>query len=367
MPRSFPALSASYLNHIPRKIYSKSLLALLPYALSFRTEPETIMKENRFHLESDRSEWRNSVTAQGAARRGVYATRVLFSKVMVGCVMGIFFGTVLLADDSSLQIHGFGGWLFGKTNHDNTYLGGLPQGNYRRSDFSLNIEDKVSDRIRVVVQTDWTETENGHDTTLDYAFAEWRLSDKLRIRAGQVKLPFGIYSEIIDVGTLRPFLNPPQGVYGPVGFAGEHYKGIGITGTFAGRSDWSYGYDLYAGGTDSAEFLAPETFLKGQPVATSPQVEQESTSDLLGGRLTVHTPVEGLEFGFSVYSGVLIAPSSPRQAVAAGHISFLVDRWSVRTEYAYEHSSHDLTARGAIVATIAHLPGLCGCKSVSAA
>jgi hypothetical protein len=264
----------------------------------------------------------------------------------IGFLMAISCASPLLAQDSGLQIHGFGGWSYGKTDHGNLYLGGLPEGNYDRAELSLNLEDQLSDRLRVAVQTDFDQTEMGHDTGIDYAFVEWRFSDKLRIRAGQVKLPFGIYAEITDVGTLRPFLRLPQGVYGPVGFAGENYKGIGITGTLNGASKWSYAYDLYAGGTQLEEFLPPEAFLRGQPVSTSTEVESESTRNVLGGRFTVRTPIDGLELGVSAYSGTLIAAGSPQRSVAATHASFVNDRWSIRSEFAYEHSSHDLTARG---------------------
>jgi len=261
-------------------------------------------------------------------------------------LIALSLATELVAEDSSLQIHGFGDWLFAKTTNSNLYLGGLPEGNYKNSEFNLNLEDKVSDRIRVVVQTDWTETENGNETKLDYAFAEWRSSDKFRIRAGKVKMPFGIYGEIIDVGTLRPFLRPPQGVYGPAGFVAENYNGIGFTGTLRGAAAWSYGYDLYAGGMDLQEFRAPEAFLKGQAVATSSQTEDESARNVFGGRLTIHPPIEGLELGVSAYSGTLVESGSSQRSVAAAHVSFLDDRWSVRSELAYEHSPHDLAARG---------------------
>jgi hypothetical protein len=197
-----------------------------------------------------------------------------------------------------------------------------------------------------VAQTFFAETENGSDARLDFAFAEWRFSEKLRIRAGMVKLPFGIYAEITDVGTLRPFLRLPQGVYGPIGFAGESYNGIGITGALNSSSRWSYGYDLYAGGMDMEKFLPPEAFLKGEPFATSTEIEDEGTRNLLGGRFTVHTPIDGLEFGASAYTGTLIESGSAHRAVGALQASFLDDRWSVRSELAYQRSPRDLTGRG---------------------
>jgi hypothetical protein len=253
---------------------------------------------------------------------------------------------LLEAQDSNLQIHGFGGWSYAKTDHGNLYLGGLPDGNFRRSDVSLDLEEKASDRIRVVLQTKFTNTESGSNVNLEYIFVEWRLSDKIRIRAGQVQLPFGIYSDITDVGTLRPFLQLPQAVYGPIGLVGQNYKGVGVTGNLNGPGKWSYGYDLYAGGMDIEEFRPPEAFLQGQPVTTSLETEQEGTRNLVGGRFTVHTPLDGLEFGVSAYNGTPNEVGLPRRSVGGVHVAFLNDRWSVRSEYAFEHAPLDMTTHG---------------------
>ena len=40
-------------------------------------------------------------------------------------------------------------------------------------------------------------------------------------------MPFGNYTEIYDVGTLRPFYHLPQATYGPTGQIAESYDGIG--------------------------------------------------------------------------------------------------------------------------------------------
>jgi hypothetical protein len=261
-------------------------------------------------------------------------------------VLALSCAGLLEAQDSNLLIHGFGGWSYAKTDHGNLYLGGVPDGNFRRSELSLSLEEKASDRIRIVLQTQFTNTESGTDASLEYIFVEWRLSDKARIRVGQIQLPFGIYSEISDVGTLRPFLRLPQGVYGPVGLVGKNYKGVGITGNLNGTGKWSYGYDLYAGGMDLEEFDPPEAFLQGEPVTTSLETEEEGTRNVVGGRFTVHTPLEGLELGVSAYNGTPNEAGRPRRSVGGAHVAFLNDRWSVRSEYVFEHAPRDMTAHG---------------------
>ncbi len=83
-------------------------------------------------------------------------------------------------------------------------------------------------------------------------------SQKLKLRAGKVKQPFGISAEVFDVGTRRPFFELPQAVYGPIGLVGESYKGIGFTGSFDVQGGWGLAYDLYGGGQEHKEYVAPE-------------------------------------------------------------------------------------------------------------
>jgi hypothetical protein len=179
---------------------------------------------------------------------------------------------------------------------------------------------------------------------LDYAFAEWRFSDALRLRLGQVKQPFGISTEVFRIGTVRPFLELPQAVYGPVGLTGgKAYKGIGLTGTHvAGR--WTLRYDLYGGGLTQEEFVTPELFLLGVPVTEENEFELEATRDVVGGRLVVQSPVTGLSVGVSAYGGKEIGSS--HRVVVGLQAEYLSDRWSLRTEYAHEDVKNDLTATG---------------------
>jgi hypothetical protein len=246
-----------------------------------------------------------------------------------------------------VELHGFGGWTYARTDH-NFYLNGTPEGNYRRTEFSLNIDGRVNDQLKIVAQGEWEQDETGEATHLIYAFAEWKVSDNLKLRGGQVKLPFGIYTEVIDVGTLRPFAHVPQGIYGPIGFAGEDYKGVGLTGSKQGRGGWRYNYDAYFGGMDVEEFHPPEGFLKGTGVGSG-TIAREATRNVLGGRLVAQAPVEGLSFGGSAYTGTLNEPGSPRRWVLGVQGEYVSDAWSIRSELAREKATHDLTATGGYI------------------
>jgi hypothetical protein len=103
-------------------------------------------------------------------------------------------------------------------------------------------------RVSTLFELEQQEGAQKLEPALEYAFAEWKFSEALRVRAGRVKLPFGIYTEILDVGTLRPFFTLPQGVYGPTGTVVPGYNGIGLTGRWSHGGTWALQYDVYGGG-----------------------------------------------------------------------------------------------------------------------
>lgn len=155
--------------------------------------------------------------------------------------------------------------------------------------------------VATMTPPSWKDRPEGTHIKLDYAFAERPFSEKLHLRAGKMKRPFGISTEIFAVGTLRPFAELPQAVYGPVGLVGENYKGIGFTGLVTFKCHWELEYDIYGGGQELEEFFPPEAVAEGEEFEDP--IELERTKDILGGRVRLETPVAGLSFGVSVYIG----------------------------------------------------------------
>ncbi|NMO18866.1 hypothetical protein HPC49_20085 [Pyxidicoccus fallax] len=128
---------------------------------------------------------------------------------------------------------------------------------------------------------------------VDYAFAEWAFSDKLRVRVGRNQLPLALYSEVYDVGTLRPFNYLPQGTYGGTSIGVENYDGAGVTGRIGLPADWMLEYDAYAG------FLDLKDAASEGCSATSLCLR---STHALGARVALWTPVEGLRVTASGYA-----------------------------------------------------------------
>lgn len=239
----------------------------------------------------------------------------------------------------STNIHGFGGWAYGQTNGSD-YLTGSEEGDYGNAEFYLNIQSQPSEKLSISAQVGWLNDSVESYVDFDFAFAEYAFSHAARVRIGRVKHPYGIYGEIQRVGTLRPFLTLPQGIYGPFGLIGNGYNGVGLTGDVYTDNGWELGYDLY-GGQLQDDLALPNLLVwafTGDPDQFNDGIGrfEERLDELIGFRLNVSTPVAGLRFGFSGYTGTLnselFADGTNRELLGA-HLEYQDKGLLIRAEY----------------------------------
>ena len=227
---------------------------------------------------------------------------------------------------------------------------------------SLTVLSTPSDRLMVGAQVYWG-VRNIYRTdqlevNLTQAFAQYKLSDALKVRAGVLRQPFGLYSETLEIGTLRPFLNLPRGVYSPGIFQWDGYRGLGLTGVLAGESRWPVEYDLYGGDLTSSNSGASPLF--GPLGGASTGSGTQTLSDLAGARVRLRTPVEGLQIGVSSYSGTpkvgLLGLPTKRQLAYLGSLELLREHWSVRGEYGHRDAGSGAVGEAAYLEA-AYRPG----------
>ena len=249
-------------------------------------------------------------------------------------------GRLAAQDVNRVDVHGFGTWMYSQTSNANSYLSGRTDGDYGYVFAGLNINATVDRQIHIVVQPAWHIDGTGQPTQIDLnlAFIEWQLSDAFRLRAGEVKNPFGLYTEVYDIGTVRPFLSLPQTVYGPQGIVARAYKGVGLTGTKDLGASWNVSYDAYFGEFDIPQEAAPLDFFTTTDALGG--VELLPTKTTVGGRVVMHTPVDGLSFGTTAYTGRLTSASTVdtvhrRRSIVAGQAEYLTDKWSARGEFVW--------------------------------
>jgi hypothetical protein len=208
-------------------------------------------------------------------------------------------GAAQAQGDSPVAIHGFGGWALGHTDNGNSF-GTIASNDTELNNyyFSLNLSARASDDLTVHAQANWGSDLLGKEVDLDFAFAQWAFAEGFSLRAGKIKNPLGLYTEIYDVGTLRPFYLLSQARYDGVS---KSYTGGGLA-WLGSRNEWEFSLDVFGGLLDNDPLRIdlpvgadPETRL---PIFQSVLIDSEGR-DLFGGRLAVRPPVTGLEVGFS--------------------------------------------------------------------
>lgn len=230
------------------------------------------------------------------------------TKLLLNVLLAILPSTLFAQSVQTLQIHGYGGWGTGKTD-GNHYQWGNITPVYKHTEFTLALSSVPYDNINLVAQVTWKEGKNGFKTSLEYAFGEWHISDAFRLRLGRMKQPFGLYTEIFNVGTLRPFLLLPQGLYGANGFIGVSINGAGFTGSLDLGADWSLQYDIVGGLLENVASL-PGVLSNNQDYWFINEIPTTFfIEDVIGGRLLFDTPVDGLQIGTSGYKGRLVSVS----------------------------------------------------------
>lgn len=177
-----------------------------------------------------------------------------------------------------------------KTTHHN-YLAKSERGSVEFTEVGVNFTQSLSERLRLGVQLFSRDLGpiGNYSPHFDWYYLDYRFSDWLGVRAGRLKLPWGLYNESQDVDAGRVPVLLPQSLYSVASreflFAqtGSEIYGL-VPLADAGRLQ----YRLY-GGT---------IFLNAEE--TSAQLREFDVPYVVGGRLMWQPPIEGLQLGGSI-------------------------------------------------------------------
>ena len=192
-----------------------------------------------------------------------------------------------------LELHGFASQGFLLTTANN-YLANSSRGSFEFSEVGLNFTLPATDRLRLGLQLFSRQLGpiGDYRATLDWYYLDYHWRDWLGIRAGRVKLPFGLYNDINDIDSARTAVLLPQSIYpaqnrdfllaqtGAEIYGYQHLGGAG-----------ALDYRLYAG----TIFLD----LKQQPGSPITVVNLD-VPYVVGGRVLWGLPIEGLRLGVSL-------------------------------------------------------------------
>ncbi|HEY6458922.1 MAG TPA: hypothetical protein VIY73_02195 [Polyangiaceae bacterium] len=235
---------------------------------------------------------------------------------------------------ASVEVHAFAsqGFILSK---DNDYLSAdTTHGSFQFSELGVNLTKKLTDRFRVGLQLfaqDLGPTGN-YDVRADWFYLDYRFTNWLGVRAGRVKIPFGLYNDSVDIDSARAAVLLPQSVYPEENrnyllaqTGGEVYGFVDL------RKAGGLDYSLY-GGT----IYVDETTPAGSPY----QITNFNVPYVGGGRLLWDTPVDGLRVGGSVQAlrldasilANIASPTAPATPVTA-NIQIPAVLWVGSAEY----------------------------------
>jgi hypothetical protein len=201
------------------------------------------------------------------------------------------------------------------------------EGSFEFSEVGINFTKGLTETLQLGVQLfaqDLGSTGN-YSPKLDWYYIDYKWQDWLGLRAGRLKIPYGLYNEIQDIDAARTPVLLPGSVY-PVQSRQILFAHTGAELYGFARSPWFGGleYRLFGG----TIFLDADELT---PSGAGFELEF-NVPYMVGGRLIWETPLDGLRVGGGVevlhLDTTVLIPGAP--AVLIKNDSYL---WIVFAEY----------------------------------
>jgi hypothetical protein len=194
------------------------------------------------------------------------------------------------------RINGYSSFEWEYQISDHNHGRGDKNGSFDADLFDIVLNVQPTDRLRVAADLTWEHgaaSEDGRgNVAAEYAFAEYKVADALRLRAGKMFVPFGIYNEIHTAKPAftvidEPFAtNKPERLGAPMRFFARWGTGLEAVGQFhTGRVNADYSLLLFNGETE----------------AVNPFEEDDNGAKAVAGRLRLE-PHPTLKLSASFYS-----------------------------------------------------------------
>lgn len=229
-------------------------------------------------------------------------------------------------DEAALQVHGFASQGALLTS-DNNYLAHTERGSLEFTEAGINFTRPFGDDLSVGLQLfarDLGST-GSYSATFDWLYLDYRWRDWLGLRAGRVKLPYGLYNDTSDIDAAHPVVLLPQSVYPAVN---RNFMlaqtGLELYGYYPMGSAGALDYHVYGG-----------TLYLSLPDSSGIHINSLRVPYIVGGRVLWEMPVEGLRVGASVLNGEIegefaILGMSPPPVVA---LDVKATNWLASIEY----------------------------------
>ncbi len=200
---------------------------------------------------------------------------------------------VPIGGDRNVEIHGFvsPGFI---ASSGNNYLAKSKRGSFEFTEVGINFTIPITDKLRTGLQLFARDLGpiGNYAPRADWFFLDYRFDDWLGLRAGRVKIPFGLYNDSADVDAARVPVLLPQSIYS---ITSRDFLLAQTGGEVYGRTRMhglgAFEYRVYGG----TIFIDPNT-----QSTVNVQVTDLDVPYVVGQRLMWETPIEGLRAGGSL-------------------------------------------------------------------
>jgi hypothetical protein len=217
----------------------------------------------------------------------------------------------------------------------NSYLGADSSGTWDNNFLGLVMSGKVNEKTRFWAQLQATTALSPRFT---WMFADYQFSEDTSVHVGRIKFPFGLYNETISNQALRPSISEPVVYSLAADMTYDAYHGVGI--------DWHFGTNMLV-----------QAF--GGNIYVQPEFKETTLRDVnvIGGRLTYNTPIDGMRLMVSANRTTVealngsvppvVAPTGEKASEDRAMLSFdyVAHDWDVKAEYNYHKTPALATAQ----------------------
>jgi hypothetical protein len=117
-------------------------------------------------------------------------------------------------DDLNIQFHGYATQAFLKTSQNNILTTSSAGGSAAWTEAVVNLSSTPAPKLRIAVQGRYSLIGTvGNTITLDYAAADYKVSERFGVRFGKVKVPNALFNETQDIDPSYMWSLLPQSVY----------------------------------------------------------------------------------------------------------------------------------------------------------
>jgi len=149
---------------------------------------------------------------------------------------------------NKIHMHGFISQGYMVSNRNN-YLANTHKGTFEFNDAAINLSRQFHPSFHIGCQLYSRDIGNvgNNRIEIDWAFADYRMTDSIGFRLGKIKIPHGLYNETRDIDMLRTFIFLPPVYYDISRSTINAMNGIDIYGNFQVENIGGFEYQILNG------------------------------------------------------------------------------------------------------------------------